>query len=258
MKLGALDLHLAGEGRHERIYERLGARRGGRRLLRRLGAERARSLGRRRLERLGGARRHARAAGLVRDLGRSRRRCGRGQGYKFEVHGADGQLRLKADPFAFHAECRRTASRIYRSTPEWGDDDWLERRRAADPLVEPLSIYEVRALVAPRARLAGLAEELVAYVREQGFTQVVPAGDAPPVLGLLGLPGDRVLRPAVDARRARRLPCARRRAAPGRDRGDPRLGAGPPPRRVRARASTGRRSTSTRTRAAAHTRTGGR
>jgi 1,4-alpha-glucan branching enzyme len=25
MKLGELDLHLAGEGRHERIYERLGA-----------------------------------------------------------------------------------------------------------------------------------------------------------------------------------------------------------------------------------------
>ena len=27
-----------------------------------------------------------------------------GDGYKFEVHGADGQLRLKADPFAFYAE----------------------------------------------------------------------------------------------------------------------------------------------------------
>ena len=37
-----------------------------------------------------------------------------GDGYKYEVHGADGQLRLKADPFAFYAEVPpKTASRIY-------------------------------------------------------------------------------------------------------------------------------------------------
>jgi 1,4-alpha-glucan branching enzyme len=39
----------------------------------------------------------------------------------------------------------KTASRIYRSTYEWGDDGWVERRRAADALKEPLSIYEVHA-----------------------------------------------------------------------------------------------------------------
>ncbi len=97
-----------------------------------------------------------------------------GDGYKFEVHGADGRLRLKADPFAFHAEVPpKTASKVYRSTYEWEDDEWLERRRAADPLHEPLSIYEAHAQ-SWRLGLGwqGLAEQLVPYVRDQGFTHV--------------------------------------------------------------------------------------
>ena len=97
-----------------------------------------------------------------------------GDGYKFEVHGADGQLRLKADPFAFYAEVPpKTASRIYRSSYEWGDDGWLERRRAADPLKEPLSIYEVHA-ESWRLGLGWkeLADQLVAYADDLGFTHV--------------------------------------------------------------------------------------
>ena len=97
-----------------------------------------------------------------------------GDGYKFEVHGADGQLRLKADPFAFYAEVPpKTASRIYRSSYEWGDDAWLERRRAADPLKEPLSIYEVHA-ESWRLGLSWkeLADQLVGYADDLGFTHI--------------------------------------------------------------------------------------
>ena len=66
--------------------------------------------------------------------------------YKFEVVGADGHLRLKADPFAFAAEVPpKTASVVFRSTYEWHDDAWLSARRAQDMLVRPLSIYEVHA-----------------------------------------------------------------------------------------------------------------
>ena len=54
-----------------------------------------------------------------------------GDGYKYEVHGADGHLRLKADPFAFHAEVPpKTASRIYTSRYEWGDDAWIKAASA--------------------------------------------------------------------------------------------------------------------------------
>ena len=80
-----------------------------------------------------------------------------GDGYKFEVHGADGQLRLKADPFAFYAEVPpKTASRIYRSSYEWGDDAWLERRRAADAAQgAALDLRGARRVVAARPRLEG-------------------------------------------------------------------------------------------------------
>ncbi len=97
-----------------------------------------------------------------------------GDAYKYEVQGADGQLRLKADPFAFYAEVPpKTASRIYRSRYEWADDDWLERRRGFDPLKEPISTYEVHA-ESWRLGLGWkeLAEQLVAYADDLGFTHV--------------------------------------------------------------------------------------
>ena len=86
------------------------------------------------------------------------------------------------------------------------------------------------------------------------------AGDAPPVLGLVGLPGDRLLRAALDARVARRLPLLRRPPARERDRRAPRLGAGAlPARRVGARAVRRHRALRARTtRGAARIPTGER
>jgi 1,4-alpha-glucan branching enzyme len=175
MKLGELDLHLAGEGRHERIYERLGAHVVDDGVSFAVWAPNARGVavvgdwngwdGRvDRLEALGSS---GIWAAIVPE-------AQEGQGYKFEVHGADGHLRLKADPFAFHAEVPpKTASRIYRSNYVWDDDAWLERRRTATPLEEPLSVYEVH----PGSwRLGlgweGLAEQLVTYAQDLGFTHV--------------------------------------------------------------------------------------
>ncbi len=97
-----------------------------------------------------------------------------GDGYKYEVHGADGQLRLKADPFAFYAEVPpKTASRVYQSRYEWNDSAWMARRQASEPLKEPVSIYEVHA-ESWRLGLGwkGLAEQLVSYADELGFTHV--------------------------------------------------------------------------------------
>ena len=143
MKLGELDLHLAGEGRHERIYERLGAHVTDEGVSFAVWAPNARGVavvgdwnlwdGRvHQLEPQGSS---GIWAALVPE-------AAEGDAYKYEVQGADGQLRLKADPFAFYAEVPpKTASRIYRSGYEWADDDWLERRRGFDPLKEPISTY---------------------------------------------------------------------------------------------------------------------
>ena len=75
MKLGELDLHLAGEGRHERIYERLGAHVAEEGVSFAVWAPNARGVsvvGD--WNRWDGRRRRARAARLVRDLGGGRRR----------------------------------------------------------------------------------------------------------------------------------------------------------------------------------------
>jgi 1,4-alpha-glucan branching enzyme len=67
-----------------------------------------------------------------------------GAKYKFELRTQDGRLRLKADPVAFHAEVPpANASVVTEPRYVWKDDAWLERRRASDPLREPVSIYEV-------------------------------------------------------------------------------------------------------------------
>jgi 1,4-alpha-glucan branching enzyme len=175
MKLGELDLHLAGEGRHERIYERLGAHVTDEGVAFAVWAPNARGVavvgdwnlwdGRvQPLEPQG-------SSGIWAGIAPEAKE---GDAYKFEVHGADGHLRLKSDPFAFHAEIPpKTASRVYQSSYAWNDEAWLERRRAGDALAEPMSVYEVH----PASWRLGLgwrelAEQLVAHCTDLGFTHV--------------------------------------------------------------------------------------
>jgi 1,4-alpha-glucan branching enzyme len=92
-----------------------------------------------------------------------------GQRYKFHLDG-----REKADPLAFEQELPpKTASIVFESRYEWLDADWLEARRAQEPLERPVSIYEVHA---PSWRHGlgwrELAAELAAYVADLGFTHV--------------------------------------------------------------------------------------
>lgn len=101
--------------------------------------------------------------------------------YKYEIRNRpSGGLLLKADPYGSRHELRpRTASIIAPRSPyRWGDDAWLERRRRRDWLHLPLSVYEVH-LGSWRRGAEGeflgyrrLAYELVAYVKEMGYTHV--------------------------------------------------------------------------------------
>jgi 1,4-alpha-glucan branching enzyme len=92
-----------------------------------------------------------------------------GQCYKYHVDG-----REKADPLAFQQELPpKTASVVFESHYEWLDTDWLDARRAQEPLDRPLSIYEVHA---PSWRKGlgwrELAQQLAPYVKDLGFTHV--------------------------------------------------------------------------------------
>ena len=99
---------------------------------------------------------------------------GEGAKYKFRITGPDGAMRDKADPYAVHTEVPpATASVVYTSTYEWSDDSWIATRDGMDPRNSPMSVYEVH-LGSWRRGLSyrELAEQLTAYVLEQGFTHV--------------------------------------------------------------------------------------
>jgi 1,4-alpha-glucan branching enzyme len=97
-----------------------------------------------------------------------------GQRYKFRILGRDGVWREKIDPLARYNEAPpRTASIVYRSGYEWGDTDWLFRRATDELWREPVSIYEVHlGSWRPGLSYVELARELVEYVVSMGFTHV--------------------------------------------------------------------------------------
>ncbi len=108
---------------------------------------------------------------------------GDGTRYKFEILGRDGIWRAKADPMAFAAEHPpATASMVFTSRHEWQDGEWMARRAQSSPLEQPMSIYEVHLGSWRQGRsYRDLAEELVGYVQDMGFTHVelLPVSEHP-------------------------------------------------------------------------------
>ena len=99
---------------------------------------------------------------------------GAGTRYKYEIIGRDGVRRLKADPMAQATEIPpATASVVFDSGYDWGDDTWLTERTALPAHAAPMSVYEVH-LGSWRQGLSyrQLAEELTDYVAAHGFTHV--------------------------------------------------------------------------------------
>ena len=106
---------------------------------------------------------------------------GEGTVYKYFVKSQFlGYSEMKADPFAFACEQPpQTGSIVKRlNTYSWRDAEWLARRAAADSLHQPMSVYEVHLGSWLRAEgnrvltYRELAEKLVPYVKEMGFTHI--------------------------------------------------------------------------------------
>jgi 1,4-alpha-glucan branching enzyme len=103
--------------------------------------------------------------------------------YKYELLGKDGHWHEKADPMARFTEVPPlTGSRVVESHYTFADQEWMKARTARDPHNSPMSIYEVH-LGSWKMGLSyrELAEELVGYVKEQGFTHVelMPVAEHP-------------------------------------------------------------------------------
>ncbi len=102
-----------------------------------------------------------------------------GDCYKYFITGANGQLFLKADPFAFAAELRpKTASVVVQANGmKWTDAAW-GKKRVGKSQEKPLCIYELHLgswKTGEDGRFLSyleLAEVLPAYVKDMGFTHV--------------------------------------------------------------------------------------
>lgn len=99
------------------------------------------------------------------------------ESYKYEIHTMDGKVLHKADPFAHYAEVRpQTASKVVdlHGYP-WHDQTWHYTKKKS--YEEPLLIYEVH-LGSWRRKYGAfkpyneIVNELIAYVKEMGFTHV--------------------------------------------------------------------------------------
>ncbi|MGH3471852.1 MAG: 1,4-alpha-glucan branching protein GlgB [Nocardioidaceae bacterium] len=99
---------------------------------------------------------------------------GAGSMYKYEVCGADGVWRQKADPLAQHTQAPpERSSVVFASSYEWGDAEWMHRRVESQPVTAPMSAYEVHLGSWRQGRsYRELADELVDYVSALGFTHV--------------------------------------------------------------------------------------
>src|SRR5207248_2890177 len=149
--LGELDSHLAAEGRHERLWERLGAHpahhRGTYGTSFAVWAPTARSVSVVGDFNSWDGRLHPmRALGSTGIWELFVPEVGPGTRYKFEVRpGSGGARLLKADPLAFRTEAPpQTASVVHDlGRYQWRDAEFLKQRAAPDPLRKPISIYEV-------------------------------------------------------------------------------------------------------------------
>lgn len=190
--IGEMDLYLIGEGRHENLWEALGAH------VRTFDSE---------LGEVHGVSftvwaPNARAVRVVGDFnywdgtGSAMRTLGAsgvwelfvpgvevGARYKFEICGPEGNWMQKADPMARATEIPpATASVVTDKFHEWADNEWMEARAAKDPHTSPMSVYEVH-IGSWRQGLGyrSLADELVPYLKRMGYTHVefMPVAEHP-------------------------------------------------------------------------------
>jgi len=106
-----------------------------------------------------------------------------GTTYKFAIQTKEGHRRDKADPMAKATQAPpETTSVVVDSRYDWSDGDWIRSRSERNILTEPMSIYEVH-LGSWRIGKGykELTTELVDYVAEQGYTHVefMPVAEHP-------------------------------------------------------------------------------
>lgn len=101
--------------------------------------------------------------------------------YKYEIKSQHlGYIAQKSDPYAFYAELRPNTASIVVDLSQytWQDDAWMKQRAEQNPLEMPMCIYEVHLGSWKRKEnnewltYRELAEKLVPYVKQMGYTHI--------------------------------------------------------------------------------------
>ena len=181
--IGDLDLHLIGEGRHEQLWQALGAHL----------VEQSDSLGDTSGVSFTVWAPNAQAVRVVGDFNSWDGTCYpmRSMGgtgvwelfipgvkpgalYKFQILTKAGNWITKIDPMARRTEVPpATSSVVDVSDYKWRDKDWMNQRARTDALKSPMSIYELHlgSWRGPK-NYRDLAPELIGHVKYLGFTHV--------------------------------------------------------------------------------------
>lgn len=190
--LGEVDLHLIGEGRHERLWDALGAH------VRTYDSPTGPVTG----TSFAVWAPNARGVSVVgdfcgwnpvalpmRSIGSSGvwelfvPGVGDGAVYKYRVRGADGRTVDHADPMAVATEVPpATGSKVFTSAYEWNDDEWIAARATRDHSRSPMTILEVHVgSWRPGLDYREFAHQLAEHVLETGFTHVelMPVAEHP-------------------------------------------------------------------------------
>lgn len=186
--IGELDLYLYGEGTHRKIYEKLGAHPAVINSVAGINfavwAPNARSVAvvaNFNHWQAGETAMNSRGASGIWEIFVPRVR--EGEVYKFAINSREqpGKIYLKADPFAFKSELRPRTASIVASLDDyhWTDEAWARKKKEDFDLSRsPMSVYELH-LGSWRRGPGGsflnyreIADELVPYVKELGFTHV--------------------------------------------------------------------------------------
>jgi 1,4-alpha-glucan branching enzyme len=107
---------------------------------------------------------------------------GRGEVYKYNIIGYQGRRLDKGDPYAHFWELKpKTASITWNPHYSWTDQQWMSSRASKNALNAPYAVYEVHLASWKRPdrnneesylSYEQLADQLVPYVKDMGFTHV--------------------------------------------------------------------------------------
>lgn len=102
-----------------------------------------------------------------------------GETYKYGIIAHSGEYLEKLDPMGLYCEMPpKTASIVWNTYKEWNDSLWMQTRKSKNALNAPMSIYEVhlgswqKTLDNEFLSYADFAVKLVDYVKEMNFTHV--------------------------------------------------------------------------------------